>query len=424
VRINLELPAALEAPLFATIADDGKPVRHRALHGGRGSSKSHGFGRRLLVRGFEKPERILCAREIQSSIGMSVKALLDDLIPQLGFGPTNGDGFYLSQRYSISARNGTTVDFAGLRSNIDSIKSAEGFTIAYVSEARAVSQNSLNVLGPTIRAPGSELWWDWNPLLPTDPIDVMFRGENGPPPGSIVRQINYLDNPWFGEPLKSDMEYDRARDPEKYQHIWLGGYQRSSEARVFRNWRIEECEPAPGSVFRLGADFGFSIDPSCAVRCWIEGRNLYVDHEAYRIGCEVDNLPDLFMSIPEAEKWPMVADTSRPETISYLRKHGFPKIAAAIKGARSVEEGVAFLQSYDIIVHPRCQHVIDELTLYSYKTDPLTGLVLPVLADKDNHLIDSLRYATEGARRALAARPAAVSVAIPSMVTGMNRGRG
>jgi phage terminase large subunit len=141
------------------------------------------------------------------------------------------------------------------------------------------------------------------------------------------------------------------------------------------------------------------------VRCWIEGRNLYVDHEAYRIGCEIDNLPDLFMSIPEAEKWPMVADTSRPETISYLRRHGFPKIQAAVKGARSVEEGVAFLQSYDMIVHPRCTHLIDELTLYSYKLDPLTGLVLPVLADKDNHMIDALRYATEGARRALAVMP-------------------
>jgi phage terminase large subunit len=138
---------------------------------------------------------------------------------------------------------------------------------------------------------------------------------------------------------------------------------------VFKNWRIEEFEAPAGAVHRLGADFGFSIDPSCAGALHIEGRNLYVDYEAYRIGCEIDNLPDLFMSIPEAEKWPMVADTSRPETISYLRRHGFPKIQAAIKGARSVEEGVAFLQSYDIVVHPRCQHLIDELTLYSYKLD-------------------------------------------------------
>ena len=98
----------------------------------------------------------------------------------------------------------------------------------------------------------------------------------------------------------------------------------------------------------------------------------------------------------------MVADSARPETISHMRKNGFPKIQAAVKGAKSVEEGVEWLKSYDIIVHPRCQHTIDELTLYSYKTDRDTGSILPVLEDKDNHVIDALRYACEGARRASA----------------------
>ena len=117
----------------------------------------------------------------------------------------------------------------------------------------------------------------------------------------------------------------------------------------------------------------------------------------------------------------MVGDTSRPETISYLRRHGLPKIQAAVKGARSVEEGVAFLQSYDIVVHPRCTHMVDELTLYSYKTDPLTGAVLPILNDKDNHMIDALRYALEGARRAMNAKPAPVSVHVPSVATAWNK---
>jgi phage terminase large subunit len=106
------------------------------------------------------------------------------------------------------------------------------------------------------------------------------------------------------------------------------------------------------------------------------------------------------MSIPEAEKWPMVADSARPETISHMRKNGFPKIHSAVKGAKSVEEGVEWLKSFDIIVHPRCHHTIDELTLYSYKTDKDTGKTLPILEDKDNHVIDALRYACEGARRA------------------------
>jgi phage terminase large subunit len=106
------------------------------------------------------------------------------------------------------------------------------------------------------------------------------------------------------------------------------------------------------------------------------------------------------MRVPDAEKWFITADSARPETISYMQKHGFPKINAAIKGAKSLEEGVEFLKSFDIVVHPRCQHLIDELTMYSYKVDPKTTQVMPILGDKDNHIIDALRYACEGARRA------------------------
>jgi phage terminase large subunit len=111
-------------------------------------------------------------------------------------------------------------------------------------------------------------------------------------------------------------------------------------------------------------------------------------------------LPDLFDRVPESRKWFITADSARPETISYMQKHGYPKISAAIKGPGSVEEGIAFLQSFDIVVHPRCTHTIDELSSYSYKTDPLTGKVLSVLEDKNNHVIDALRYACEGARKA------------------------
>jgi phage terminase large subunit len=126
-----------------------------------------------------------------------------------------------------------------------------------------------------------------------------------------------------------------------------------------------------------------------------------VPYEAYRIGCDIDFLPDLFRTVPQSERWATVADSARPETISYMQRHGFPKMLPAIKGAKSLEEGVEFLKAFDIVVHPRCTHLIDELTLYSYETDPLTAQVLPRLADKDNHVIDALRYACEGARRSV-----------------------
>lgn len=395
-----------------------RPSRYKGAHGGRGSGKSHDRAEAMIERHVLAKTDSVCIREVQSSLKFSVKKLLENKIAKLKVGH-----LFEVQHDMIKTPHGGMIIFTGMANHTaETIKSLEDFDIAWFEEAQSCSQRSLDLLRPTIRKPGSELWFTWNPRFPTDPVDALLRGET-PPPGAIVLEVNYRQNPWLPDELTVELEYDRDRDPEKFAHIWLGQYQRNSESRVFRNWRIEECEPKDGTVLRFGADFGFSIDPSCLVRCWIEGKNLYVDHEAWQIGTEINNLPDLFMSVPDAERWPLVADSSRPETISYLRNHGFPRILPAVKGARSVEEGVEFLKSFDIIVHPRCQHLIDELTLYSFKVDKLTEEVIPVLEDKSNHCIDALRYACEGARRAMQARPRVVVSAIPSTVTAFNRRR-
>jgi phage terminase large subunit len=260
----------------------------------------------------------------------------------------------------------------------------------------------------------------------------MFRGGD-PPPGSIVRRMNYPDNPWFGEPLKSEMEWDRRRDPDKYAHIWLGDYQKNSEARVFKNWAVEEFETPTNATKRLGSDWGFSVDPTVLISCFIgrwengvaiaddTGRHLFVDYEAYQVGCMIRDTPALFDTVPDARKWLITADSARPETIAEMRLSGFPKIVAAIKGAGSIVEGVEFLKNFDIIVHPRCTHAIDDLTLYSYELDVLTGKVTNKLADKVNNVIDALRYACEGATRAARVKPRSGPVTIPTMTTGFNR---
>ena len=370
------------------------PARYKAAKGGRGSGKSHFFGEMLIERSIMEKTDAVCVREIQKSLDQSVKKLLEGKIEAL-----NAGAYFDVQDAKIKSTHGGLIIFQGMQNHTaDSIKSLEGYDIAWVEEAQGLSQKSLDLLRPTIRKPNSELWFSWNPNRPDDPVDMLLCGDN-PPPGAIVIEANYSDNPFFPDVLREEMEYDRSRDPDKYAHIWLGGYQTNSEARVFRNWKVEEFDIDKNAVIRQGADWGFSVDPTVLVQCYIEGRKLYVPHEAYRVGCEIVDTPSLFMSVPDSERWPLVADSARPETISHLQKNGFPKIVPAIKGAKSLEEGVEFLKSFDIVVHPRCQHLIDELTLYSYKIDPLTSKVLPVLSDKDNHVIDALRYACEGARR-------------------------
>lgn len=354
-----------------------------------------------------------------------MKRLLDDKIRETGL-----QRFYRSTESEIRGINGTVFLFAGLRTNISSVKSMEGITRAWVEEAHTVSQDSLDVLKPTIRAPGSELWFTWNPQQETDPVDRMFRG-SVPPPDCYLRRVNYDDNPWFPEPLRLEMEWDRRRDPAKYSHIWLGEYYKKRESLVFVNsraeplWRFgdpQEFETGEETVFRFGVDFGFSTDPSVMTRSFVKGRQIFVDNEAWALGCETEYLPFLFggdqdealiaknqaafdsdgmkrwlgtPGIPGATKWRSTADSARPETINHLRRHGFPKMVGARKGAGSVDDGVEWLRSHEIVVHPRCRYTADEFGYYSYKVDKQTGEVMPILLDKHNHTIDALRYAHE-----------------------------
>ena len=393
---------SIQLPKWSEILFD-ESARYIAVKGGRGSGKSRSVATALNLRAAAKPLRILCVREIQKSIRDSSKRLLDDDAERIGL-----TSFYNSLETEVRGANGSLFLFAGLRHNIDSIKSMEGIDICWVEEAQSVSKTSLETLIPTIRKPGSQIIFTWNPKHESDPIEEMF-GRDDLPPDSRLHTVNYTDNPWFPDVLQKEAAYDLSRDPEKYNHVWMGGYLRNSESRVFRNWTVEEFEAPADALFRLGADWGFASDPSVLVRCHIVGRKLFIDYEAHMVGCEIMDLPSLFMSVPGAEKWPITADSARPETISHMRNNGFPKIQAAVKGPKSIEDGIEWLKSFDIVVHPRCRHTIDELTMYSYKTDPLTQLVLPLLEDKNNHIIDALRYACEGARRANIVRPTFVA---------------
>ena len=393
--------------------------RFQGARGGRGGAKSHFFAEQLIDEAISEHIRCACLREVQSSIKDSVKQLLEDKIAKLGV----HDLFDVTDQ-EIRGPNDSLFIFKGLRKHTaTSIKSLEGFNRAWVEEAQTISQRSLDLMIPTFRS-GSRMRFSWNQNSEDDPVEKMFNENVGDPDFYCV-DVNYWDNPWFPDELRRDMERDKKRDPEKYQHVWCGGYVTNSEARVFKNWQVESFEsPSLGMAsFLHGADWGYSIDPTVLIRGFIgrwengkavpdvNGKCLFIDHECYRVGVELDHTPTFFdqlikdrgvpvlSQLRAARGWAIIADSSNPQAISYLRRNGYPKIQAAVKGPNSIKEGVKFLQGYDIYVHPRCIHTIDELTHYSYKKDPLTDLITPVLEDKKNHVIDSLRYMVEPVRR-------------------------
>lgn len=374
-----------------TNAFDGlyEPHRYKVFYGGRGSGKSWAVARALIAFADYGSTRVLCCREIQNSIRDSSYQILKDQAFRMGV----ADHFDFKESEIVNSKTGSKFIFSGLLRNENSIRSKEGIDICWVEEASSVSQKSWDVLTPTIRKPGSELWLTFNPLTTDDPTNVFLEN---PPPGAYVRKVNYSDNPYFPDVLREQMKWDKANDYEKYLHIWEGFPLTISEAQIFRG--KYSVESIPDDLYKhadrlfFGADFGFARDPSTLVRCFIIDNRLYIDYEAYGVGIEIDELPALYRSVPLSEKWPIKGDAARPETISYLSRNGFD-IEAADKWQGSIEEGINFLKSFDkIIIDPRCTHAADEFRLYSYKTDRLTGEVLPIVLDKNNHVIDGLRY--------------------------------
>lgn len=382
--MRVEIPVA---PVFEPLLS---PARYKGTKGGRGSGKSW-FWAGEAVEACLFGKNVLCVREVQKSIADSVKRLIEGRIAEFGL----SDYFTTTDAEIRCQLSGGMMIFRGMQNHTaSSIKSLEGFDIAWWEEAQTASQYSLDLLIPTIRSAGSELWFSWNPENETDPVEKLLVHE--PPEGAVVITANWSDNPWFGEPLLSDMLRDRERDPDKYAHIWEGKYRNLSEARVFRNWRVGQVDVPELAVWHFGVDFGFAQDPAAALRCaQVGARTLYIDHEAWEIGCPTEALPKLLHQVPHIHEWHSRADSARPETIDYLRRHGFPKMMPARKGKGSVEDGITFLQGMDIVVHPRCVNLVKELSSYAYQTDKQTAQIIPKVEDANNHLIDALRYACE-----------------------------
>jgi len=376
---------------------------YRCLWGGRGSGKTRTIAEACLLWGMMFHSmglhgQIVCAREFLNSLEDSSLAELKAVIEEK---PELAAFWDVGANYIRSHDKKIYFTFIGLNQNLNSVKSRARILLCWVDEAETVSNTAWTKLIPTVRYEDdewtAEIWVSFNPESPESSTYRRFVIDAQDDPDFITLKLNYTDNPWFGSKMESDRLRDFKNNPDDYDWIWEGAFRTISDAQIFAGkFDVEEFEPRPNwSGPHQGLDFGFAQDPTAAVRCYVHGDTLYIRNEAGKVRLELDDT-SAFVSdkIDEFSKFSTRADSARPETISYLRRHGLPRMESVKKWAGSVEDGIQFIRSFSrVVIHPECEAVAREFRVYSYKVDRLSGDVLRKPVDADNHYIDALRYA-------------------------------
>ncbi|MBN8189535.1 hypothetical protein JF540_22885 [Salipiger thiooxidans] len=390
---RIELPKKL-------IANFRKPARHRVFKGGRGSGKTRGLAKMAAIRVYQLAEMgvqgvFLCSREHLNSLEESsmeeVKAAIrsEDWLAAY---------FDIGEKYIRTKNRRIDFVFAGLRHNLDSIKSKARIVGNWTDEAEQVSEAAWRKLIPTIREEGdgwqSENWVSYNPESPESATHRRFISEERT--GVIVTEINWRDNPWFPDVLEQERQDDLRLRPDIYDHIWEGAFLSQTEAQVFfGKVSVREFKPGRWDGPYQGVDFGFRPDPLAAVRVWIHDIRIWIEHEAYGQGVEIDAMPGFIKTrIPRFEEYVSRADSAEPKTISYAKRNGLARMEPVKKWPNSVHEGIRWMRGFEeIVIHPRCTGTARDFRRYSHKTDRLTGDILPDMIDADNHGPDAVRYA-------------------------------
>lgn len=372
-----------------------KSNRYCVIYGGRGSGKSHNVALTLLIQSMREQCLILCSRQFQTSITDSVYSLFKQLID---FHDIN-HFFHITQN-EIRVINGSKFIFKGLQ-NTDNIKSLAGATHLWIEEGDSVLEQSWIDIKPSIRANGSQIIVTFNPKNADDCIYRDFVLEETEE-NAYVCKINWDDNEYLPQTLNDERladlkKYSARGELNTYRHIWEGEIFLNSEAQVMNGvWSVEEFdEPRDVSPY-YGLDFGYSNDPTAAIRCYVHDNILYITDELYGRKIEIDQIGKLCeKNIPDFKRNKIIADSSAPSTISFMRRQGY-NIVGAIKGKGSIEDGIAFIRAFrGVVIHPRCRGTINEFIKYSYKVDKHSGDVTANIIDANNHAIDAIRYAVE-----------------------------
>jgi phage terminase large subunit len=388
-----EFPVKLEG-LF-------KKSRYKVAYGGRGGAKSWGIARALLILGAKSPMRILCAREFMTSMRDSVHKLLCDQIEALGL-----LGFYEITQASIRAKNGTEFAFVGLKNNIANVKSYEGVDICWVEEAQTVSRLSWNVLIPTIRKEGSEIWVSFNPELETD--ETYQRFVANPPGDSIQIKINWYDNPWFPDTLKLEKDALKLRDEEAYNQVWEGLCRQTVDGAIFAK-EMQQAEK-DGRLCRVPYDATkpvhavFDLGWSDSTAIWFLQ---FVGMETRLIRYIEDSQKTISYYLATMQTYGYVYDTiwlphdAENKTLAAAGR-SIDDIVRAAGYKTQIMPRVPILDSINAArtIFPNCyfdrEHTADGLAClrhYRYEVDPETGqFSRNPLHDHYSHGADAFRY--------------------------------
>jgi phage terminase large subunit len=393
IKTRIELPEKLRFLL--------NPARYKIAYGGRGGAKSWAFARALLLQGMQRPMRILCAREVQKSIKDSVHRLLSDQIETLGL-----NTFYEVLQTEIRGVNGTSFIFAGLSDQTaQSIKSFEGIDRCWVEEGQAVSRRSWDILTPTIRVPGSEIWVSMNPELDTDETYQRFVAV--PPENAIVVKVNYEDNPWLTDELEAERQLCQQQRPDDYGNIWLGEPRAAVVGAIYAKEigrahderRVRDVPPDPLIKAHAIFDLGFNdataivivqrVASELRIVGYVEDRYRTLDDYSQQLRAMKLNWGQLYLPHDAQAKLLSAGGTSTEQIMRSL------DWSVRIVPNMDVEDGIMRAR----MAFPRCyfdqtkaMRLIECLKRYRRNVPVTTGEPARPVHDEFSHGADAFRY--------------------------------
>ncbi|KAA0957705.1 PBSX family phage terminase large subunit [Planococcus sp. ANT_H30] len=393
VKLNLDRSFFNEKYIPYLVSD----ARYNVFLGSAGSGKSHFVAHKLIIDLLKDKKKLLVVRQTFSSIKDSVFTEITEALR----GMQILDLIKVSKTtHKMEFPNGSQIVFKGADEETK-LLSISGFDLCWIEEASELSKEIFNQLELRLRGKGhkKQFYLTFNPVSNLSWLKAEFF--DNPKPDTSVCHSTYKDNRFLDQAYINNILDMKERNPEKYRVFGLGLWGHSGK-RVFDNFKIEDfnykylLKNNPSLQSAIGMDFGYVADPSTLVASLVDvqNRKIYIFDELYEKGL-LNN--ELAARIHEKgySKEIIIADSAEQKSIAEIKGYGINRIKPAKKGAGSIMNGIGFIQQFDIVVHPSCIHVIDELENYSFKKDKATGQYLNQPVDNYNHLIDALRYSLE-----------------------------